>query len=348
MARLTYSTVGNKTIPNCLPMWVKPLEKQELVAIVIVNWNQKNLLSTCLDSLKIKTGYSNYRVIVVDNGSLDGSVEMIKESFPWADVVSLDKNYGFAVGNNKGISYALEKYKPQYFLLLNNDVEIVQANWLSKMVSVEKSQDEVGIVGCKLIYPNGKTQYIGTKVTVKGLTWLNLSDERSLPEVFDVDSMLGACFLIKKAVLDKIGFLDAGFSPFVHEESDFCMRAKKVGYRTCMVLSVSVVHFFRMSMGEVNSAYVDFVVRKNAIRFMLLNFSASWLLKRLPFEARIFVGCFVGRNKGKKRVPVKLRTGREMLLRLEINFYAWQANFSGLREIIVKRRNRTAKLLAIE
>jgi hypothetical protein len=103
-----------------------------------------------------------------------------------------------------------------------------------------------------------------------------------------------------------------------------------------------------MSMGEVNSAYVDFVLRKNAIRFMLLNFSTSWLLKRLPFEARIFVGCFVGRNKGKKRMPIKLRTSREMLLRLEINFYAWQANFLGLREIIVKRRNRTAKLLAIE
>src|SRR5208283_4136466 len=201
----------------------------------------------------------NYQVIVVDNGSLDGSVEIVKQSFPWADVVALDKNYGFSIGNNKGIVYALKKYDPQYVLLLNNDTEIVQSDWLSRMVAVAESEDNVGIVGCKLIYPNGKTQYIGTKVTVKGLTWLNPSSEGNLPEVFDVDTVLGACFLIKRTVLDKIGFLDVGFSPFVHEESDFCMRAKKAGYRTYMVLSVSVVHFWKTSVGKVNSAYVEFV-----------------------------------------------------------------------------------------
>jgi hypothetical protein len=328
---------------------VKPLEKQKSVTIIIVNWNQKKLLANCLSSLKSRTAYSNYHVIVVDNGSLDGSVEMMKQVFPWADVVALDKNYGFSTGNNKGIVYALEKYKPEYVLLLNNDVEIVQANWLSKMVSVAESEDNVGIVGCKLIYPNGKTQYIGTKVTVKGLTWLNPSNEGSLPEVFDVDAVLGACFLIKKAVLDRIGFFDVGFSPFVHEESDFCMRAKKAGYRTCMVLSIGIVHFLKMSMSKVNSAYVEFVVRKNAIRFMLLNFSTSWLLKRVLVELRIFVGCFIAKNKGKKSiVPIKLRTGRELLVRLNVNFYGWLSNFISLREIIAKRRSRPAKLLATE
>ena len=349
MARLTYSTVGNNTILNNLPKQVKPLEKQKLVAIIIVNWNQKKLLATCLSSLKIKTEYQNYHVIVVDNGSLDGSVETLKQGFPWVDIVALDKNRGFSIGNNKGIFYAIKKYEPQYVLLLNNDVEIVQSNWLIKMVSVAESEDNVGIVGCRLIYPNGKTQYIGTKVTVKGFPWVNPSEESSLPEMFDVDAVLGACFLIKKAVLDKIGFFDIGFSPFVHEESDFCMRAKKAGYRTCMVLSVSIVHFWKMSVDKVNSAYLDFVVRKNTIRFMLLNFSTSWLWKRTIVEVRIFGGCFIARNKSKKAiVPIKLRTGREMLYRLRLNFYAWKANLLSLREIIVKRRNRTAKLLAIE
>jgi GT2 family glycosyltransferase len=217
------------------------------------------------------------------------------------------------------------------------------------MVSVEESEDSVGIVGCKLIYPNGKTQYIGTRVTVKGLTWLNPSNEGSLPEVFDVDTVLGACFLIKRAVLDKIGLLDVGFSPFVHEESDFCMRAKKAGYRTRMIRSVSVVHFWRLSMNKVNSAYVEFVVRKNAIRFMLLNFSTSWLLKRMLIEFRIFVGCFIAKNRGEKSVfPIKLRSGSEMLLRLRIDLYGWLHNFMSLREILAKRRNRTGKLLAIE
>jgi len=349
MARLTYSTVGNNTILNHLPKQVKPLEKQKSVAIIVVNWNQKKFLSACLSSLKIKTEYQNYQVIVVDNGSLDGSVEMVKQGFPWADIVVLDKNYGFSIGNNKGIFYALKKYEPQYVLLLNNDVEIVQANWLTKMISVAESEDNVGIIGCKLIYPEGKTQYIGTNVTVKGLAWLDPSKEGSFPDVFDVDAVLGACFLIKKAVLDKIGLLDVGFSPFVHEESDFCMRAKKAGYRTCMVLSVSVVHFWKKSIGKVNSTSVEFVVRKNTIRFMLLNFSSSWLLKRAIVEFRIFVGCFIKKNKGKKgSFPIKLRTGTELLVKLKIDFYVWLHNFMSLREILAKRRNRTAKLLAIE
>ena len=328
---------------------MSPLEKQKSVSIIVVSWNQKKKLATCLSSLKNKTVYSTYDVIVVDNSSLDGSVELVKQTFQWADVVALDKNYGFSIGNNKGMLYALRKYDPQYVLLLNNDTEIVQSDWLSRMVAVAESEDDVGVVGCKLIYPDGKTQYIGTKVTVKRLAWLNPSDEAVLPKAFDVDAVLGACFLIKRTVLDKIGFFDVGFSPFINEESDFCIRAKKAGYRTRMILSVSVVHFLNTSLNKINSPYVQFISRKNTIRFMLLNFPTSWLFKRTFFEFRIFVGCFIARNKGKKGISaIKLRTGRELLVRLNVNFYGWLSNLRSLREIIAKRRNRTAKLSAIE
>jgi GT2 family glycosyltransferase len=328
---------------------VKPLQKQKTVSIIIVNWNQKKLLATCLDSIKRLTDYPTYNVVVIDNGSLDGSAESVRRSFPWADVLALDKNYGFSVGNNKGIMRAQKKYGPDYVLLLNNDIEIVQPDWLSKMVSVAESDEKVGIVGCKLIYPNGKTQYIGTKATIKGLTWLDTSTEVAMPEMFDVDAVLGACFLIKRQVLDTIGLLDAGFSPFVHEESDFCARAKKAGYRTRMVLGVSVVHFWRKSVGKVNSAYVEYVVRRNLIRFMLLNFPRSWLLRRLPVEVRILFGCFIAGSKGEKGlVPISLRTGGEMVARLKVNFSAWNSNLLCLGEIMAKRRNRTAKLVSVE
>lgn len=328
---------------------MKPLENQKSVAIIIVNWNQKKLLDTCLSSLKKKTNYSAYNVVVVDNGSLDGSAELVKQIFPWANVLALNKNYGFSVGNNKGILYSLKEFKPDYILLLNNDIEIVQPDWLTRMVRVAEPDRDVGIVSCKLIYPDGKTQYIGTKVTVKGLTWLNPLNEDTLPQTFDVDAVLGACFLIKKAVLDKIGLLDVGFSPFVHEESDFCVRAKKAGYRTRMVLGVSVVHFWRRSVGKVNSTYVEFVVRRNLIRFMLLNFPNSWLLKRVPIEVRIFIGCFITGSKNKRAsLPFNLRSGKEMFARLRVNFSAWSSNLSNLHEIIAKRRDRTARLLSAE
>jgi GT2 family glycosyltransferase len=321
------------------------MEKQNSVSIIIVNWNQKKALATCLSSLKNKTAYVGYDVIVVDNGSSDGSVQLVKEKFPWADIITLNKNYGFSIGNNKGIVYALKKNNPAYVLLLNNDTEIVQNEWLSKMVTVAEGESNVGIVGCKLIYPGGKTQYIGTKINVKGLTWINPSTEGNLTEVFDVDAVLGACFLIKKEVIDKIGFLDVGFSPFFHEESDFCVRAKKAGYRTCMVLSVCVVHFWKMSVGKVNSEYIEYIVRRNAIRFMLLNFPTKWLLMRVPVEARVFVSFFIARSLGKRRIlPIRLRTGEELLGRLKLNVYAWLHNLRNLQEILNKRRSRTVKL----
>lgn len=328
---------------------MKALENQKSAAIIIVNWNQKKALATCLTSLKNKTEYSNYHVIVVDNNSLDGSVELVKQTFPWADLIALDMNFGFSVGNNKGIVYALKKYEPQYVLLLNNDTEIVQSDWLSRMVAVAESEGNVGIVGCKLIYPDGTTQYLGTNFTVKRLAWINPSGEGRLPEEFDVDAVLGACFLIKRAVIDRIGFLDVEFSPFINEESDFCARAKKAGYRTRMIRTVKVIHCLNKSLNKINSPYVGFISRKNTIRFILLNFPTSWLFKRIFFEVRIFVGCFIARNKTKgAMIPVKLRTGRDLLVRLSINYSAWLSNLISLREIIAKRRDRTAKLLAIE
>jgi hypothetical protein len=322
------------------------LEDEKSVTIIIVNWNQKNTLATCLASLKRKTFYKNYNVIVVDNGSRDGSLQVVKDSFPWVDLIDLDKNYGFAIGNNKGIAYALKKYNPQYFLLLNNDTEIFQSDWLSKMVSAAEAEQKIGIVGCKLIYPNGKTQYLGTKITYEGLSWINPAKEATLPNIFDVDAVLGACFLIKREVIDKIGFLDVGFSPFVHEESDFCMRARKAGFRIVMVLDALVVHHWRLTTAKVNSEYVEYVERRNFVRFILLNYPISWLAKRKVIEMRLFVSCFFARGKG--RLPIRLRTGRELLVRLNINVYVWVYNLKNLREILAKRENRASKLLAIE
>ena len=208
--------------------------------------------------------------------------------FPWVDLIALNENTGFSVANNKGITYALTKFNPQYILLLNNDTEIVQADWLGKMVASAESRPDVGIVGCKLVYPDGKTQYIGTKASFKGLSWINPQSERNLPEAFDVASVLGACFLIKREVIEKIGMLDVGFSPFVHEETDYCFRARKASYKSQMLLSVRVVHYFQASVSKITPVYAEFVVRRNFVRFMLLNFPVKWIVKRKAIELRFW------------------------------------------------------------
>jgi GT2 family glycosyltransferase len=253
----------------------------------------------------------------VDNGSADGSVEYVREYFPFVDIVKLTKNYGFSVGNNKGIDLALKKYDPKYVLLLNNDTEIVQHDWLKKIIAVGQSDERVGIVGCKLIYPNEKLQYVGTRILVEGACWLKPFGR--VPEVFDVDAVLGACFMIKRDVFDRIGFLDVGFSPFQHEEGDFCVRARKAGYRVCLISTVNVVHYSGQSMRKISMAYFHFVDRRNWIRFMLLNFPFSWLVKRIPYEVRYFV-------------------------QARISIYGWLYNLKRLREIMAKRESRNAML----
>jgi GT2 family glycosyltransferase len=314
-----------------------------------VNWNRKSHLASCLNSLESKTEYANRDLIVVDNGSNDGSVELLKSDYPWVDLITLDKNYGFSIGNNKGMVYALKKFKPSYILLLNNDTIIVQKDWLKRMVALARSDDKIGVVGCKLVYQDGMTQYVGTRITPAGITWLETSNERKLPEIFDIDSVLGACFLIKKEVIDRIGLLDEGFSPFIHEESDFCMRAKKAGYRTCIILSVSVVHLLGSSISKKQTELVESVVRRNTIRFMLLNFPKSWLIGRVPNELKLFLGCFARRNNNKRLVPsIRIVTREELLRNLRVNICGWLYNFFALPDILIKRKNRGTIINAIE
>jgi len=103
-----------------------------------------------------------------------------------------------------------------------------------------------------------------------------------------------------------------------------------------------------MSIDKINSPYVEFVLRKNAIRFMLLNFPPSWILKRVLVEVRIFLDSYLTINKGNGLESIKLRTGREKKAMPKTNVYAILYNMMNLCEIVTKRRNRTAKLLATE
>jgi GT2 family glycosyltransferase len=307
------------------------------VSIIIVNWNGKNILDRCLHSLETKTVYPNYYVILVDNGSTDGSVMHVRENHKWIDVLPLDKNYGFSKGCNFGILYAHKKYSSDYYLLLNNDTEIVQEDWLSEMISVAEGDERLGILGCILIFPDGRIQNIGITFEVRGLLWLGIPKKLILKRQYEVDAVLGACFLIKKIVIDKIGLLDEGYSPFQNEESDFCARAKKAGFKIITYTGVKIVHIKSFSMDKVKVDYSDLIIRKNEIRFILLNFPLSWMVKRFPYEIMIFLRCFLKKGGGKR---IKLRDRNDMRARSRMYGIAWLTNFKNLPEIIVKRWNR--------
>ena len=126
--------------------------KEPLVYIIIVNCNGKELLRQCLKSLFSITRYSNYRVVVVDNGSVDGSVEMVQQEFPQVELICNPRNLGYAKANNQGIVYALMK-GAKYIALLNNDIEIIEPLWLKVAVKVMESHLDVGLIGFNLVTP---------------------------------------------------------------------------------------------------------------------------------------------------------------------------------------------------
>ena len=137
------------------------------IFVVITNWNGKKLLRACLASLFENTSCLNCHVIVVDDGSVDGSVEMVELEFPDVKLIRNMKNQGFAKSNNIGIKYALTK-GAQYILLLNSDIVIVGKEWLPVMINLIESDSSIGIVGCKLLYPNGRLQHAGGIIGVSG------------------------------------------------------------------------------------------------------------------------------------------------------------------------------------
>ena len=122
--------------------------------VVIPNWNGKDFISECLDSLTIQT-YKDFEIIVVDNGSTDGSKELIKQKYPEVSLIELDKNYGFAGGVNAGIKKALAG-GAKYIVLFNNDA-VADKNWLKRLIEVVETNPLAGIITSKLLRLDKKT-----------------------------------------------------------------------------------------------------------------------------------------------------------------------------------------------
>ena len=218
---LVNSTVNNlATTDNCdLPT----------VSIIIVNFNGKAFLKKCLNSLsQLNYPSHRYEVILVDNGSKDGSTQYIRENFTNVRVLALSRNFGFCGGNNRGAEVALG----QSLVFLNNDVE-VDKNWLRELVKVAYSSDSIGICGSKVFYMDapGIIQFAGGYLhTLGGAVSMNYGRESTLCQTVSTTGyVIGCSLLIKKNVFNLIGGFDEDYYMY-GEEGDLCWRAWIFGY----------------------------------------------------------------------------------------------------------------------
>jgi len=307
--------------------------------VVIANWNGKKPLHKCLASLFANTAPVECKVVVVDNASTDGSVEMLQKIFSQVRVIKNNQNMGFSKANNQGIKYAIAN-SAKYILLLNNDIEITDKKWLETLIDVLESNIEIGIVGCKLLYPDGRIQHVGGVIKLQGAFHMGEceKDTGQYDKIEFVDYVTGAALLIKSDVIHRIGLLDEGFTPLYCEDTDWCVRATLYGHNVVYTPNPTLIHHCGSSANKLGMETKTFYHRRSFIRFFLLNFQFTDILKRIVrFESMAALACIIKRNRNGK-LPIALRSDASSRVLLFMN--AWLPSIRGLRRIIALRRQR--------
>ncbi len=259
------------------------------IFIIILNFNGKADTIACLETLQelrimnSSAGEAGYelRIVVVDNGSTDGSVEAIRHKLPQTLVLENKSNLGFAEGNNVGIRYALEN-GADYVVLLNNDT-LVDKNFVEELLKGMKSDLKIGVVSPKIYFAPGfefhrdryKESEKGKVIWYAGgkIDWQNvLASHNGVDEVdhgqhnkqTETDFATGCCMLIKKEVFLSIGLLDTKY--FLYwEDTDFCQRAKRAGFKVVYIPGSVVWHKNAGSGGGSGSQLQDYYTTRNRL-----------------------------------------------------------------------------------
>lgn len=214
--------------------------KHPLVSIVVLNWNGLVYLEKCLQSLMHLT-YPNYEVIVVDNGSSDGSPDMVKRNFKNVKLVINKTNLGFAKGNNIGIRAS----KGNLIVLLNNDV-VVDPAWLSELVKATVDSPKIGLTSGIILQskPSDIVWSAGKKIDAfTGISWRIGYGKKfeQIGKAEDIDYFSACALLVTRKVVEKIGLLDEGYF-FYGEDADWALSARRAGYECKLATSAIVWH----------------------------------------------------------------------------------------------------------
>jgi len=239
-----------------------------LASVVVVNWNGIEYLIGCLAGLGAQT-YRPLEVILVDNGSTDGSVELVQEEFPWVKLVQSPNNVGFAGGCNLGLKAA----QGAYVAVLNNDA-IAYPTWLEEMVAAMASAPDVGMCASKVL------AWDDTVVESAGVTvnWLGIAGERLARQPDKVDEAeyqevfgpSASAALYRRAMLDEVGFFDEGFFCYL-EDVDLAWRARNAGWRCLYVPAARVRHRGSATAGE-GSPFKRYQLARNKPRMIAKNY----------------------------------------------------------------------------
>jgi len=255
-------------------------------SIIIVNWNGKKYLKNCLEAVFNQT-YKNFEVIMVDNGSKDGSVEFVKNNFSKVKIIKLKENTGYAKGNNYGIKEAIKDNNVEYLVLLNNDT-IVNKNWLNELVKTARSGKNIGMVSSKSLFQDEQVQTIGLSIekNVHGYKEGGISigyneDSDKFNKEKEIFAPSGVSALYKREVIEKIGLFDEDYFCYA-EDLDLGIRARLAGYKCIYNPKSQLIHLHSKTSGF-GSSFKAFYTKRNAY-FIAIKYFTLYYLVTFPFR----------------------------------------------------------------
>jgi GT2 family glycosyltransferase len=257
--------------------------REPLVCVIVLNWNGKELLRECLESLQ-QTAYGAMTVVVVDNGSSDGSADMVRGEFPQVELIENPTNIGFCRGNNAGFRYALDR-GAAYCVLLNNDVT-VRATWLGELVAAAEEDGRVGALSPKMLMADSETTLnsAGLCCSIIGCVWDRGFGEPDGPEwdtPAEVVGVSGGAFFVRSSALREVGLLP-NFDIYL-EDADLSMRIWNAGYTIRYVPASVVLHKYSATMGTAGNRRRKYYLNaRNRLRLVLRNFPLSKAHRIVP------------------------------------------------------------------
>lgn len=224
------------------------------VAIVILTWNALAYTQECLRALRRSTDHPAWRVIVVDNGSVDGSVEWLRDQV-WITLIENKQNLGYTKGCNIGIAAC---HPDEDVVLMNNDTVQLDRRWLATLQDVAYHRPHTGVVGSRLVDGHGLVMHLGSFIQPVGLRGQQMGglelDINQCSGERDVESVVFAQVYIRRECIERIGVLDEDLFAYF-EDTDYCLRARRAGFGVVFAGGVSTVHHQHVSSRQNN---VDF------------------------------------------------------------------------------------------
>ena len=264
-------------------------DKQNIqLSIIIVSFNRKQLLEQCLESLASYIDRQTIEVIVVDNNSTDGTADLVCTKFPKVMIKSNKRNLGFAKANNQGI-----KYSRGSFILLLNDDTVVLPKAIESLLTFMLSRPDVAAVGCQLRNSDGTIQpSCGEFPSILKIAWQTITRVKmkrmivwSYDIIREVDWITGACMLISRTALDKVGMLDEDYFMY-HEDEDWCYRARQAGFKIYFIPDGQVIHH-KGKHWEVWDPRILVENRKGLMLFFRKHYSGFALLELKVFTVLV-------------------------------------------------------------